>query len=160
MCVGKHQKYTSWPHHQLLLGHTGRVNCLLYPHSESPRYDPAHLVSGGSSHYSHLSCAAFWGGFGSGNSMMRMAFFLYEIMKKRKLQMKFFIFFIYSTGVPPHNKLIIFVRKRTYFPVIPVFVICILPNPIPPHPHWSIWIQYRHTDPSGSNTAQLILPNQ
>ena len=59
MCVGKHQKYTSWPHHQLLLGHTGRVNCLLYPHSESPRYDPAHLVSGGSSHYSHLSFAAF-----------------------------------------------------------------------------------------------------
>ncbi len=46
-CAGKHQKYTSWPHHQLLLGHTGRVNCLLYPHSESTRYDPAHIVSGG-----------------------------------------------------------------------------------------------------------------
>ena len=27
-------------------GHSGRVNCLLYPHNEHPRYDVAHLVSG------------------------------------------------------------------------------------------------------------------
>ena len=31
---------------QLLLGHAGRVNCLLYPNNEHPRYDVAHLVSG------------------------------------------------------------------------------------------------------------------
>ena len=43
---GKHQKFTNWPQHQALLGHTGRVNCLLYPNSEHPRYDVAHLVSG------------------------------------------------------------------------------------------------------------------
>ena len=29
-----------------ILGHSGRVNCLLYPHNEHPRYDVAHLVSG------------------------------------------------------------------------------------------------------------------
>ena len=28
-------------------GHTGRVNCLLYPNNSNPRYDMAHLVSGG-----------------------------------------------------------------------------------------------------------------
>lgn len=33
--------------HQILHGHTGRVNCLLYPYNESNRYDPNHLVSGG-----------------------------------------------------------------------------------------------------------------
>jgi len=32
--------------YQVLTGHTGRVTCLLYPHNESPRYDPSHLVSG------------------------------------------------------------------------------------------------------------------
>merc|ERR1719347_966793 len=31
----------------LLSGHTGRVNCLLYPNNSNPRYDMAHLVSGG-----------------------------------------------------------------------------------------------------------------
>ena len=31
---------------QVLLGHNGRVNCLLYPNNEHPRYDVAHLVSG------------------------------------------------------------------------------------------------------------------
>lgn len=31
----------------VLRGHQGRVNCLLYPHGESSRYDMAHLVSGG-----------------------------------------------------------------------------------------------------------------
>ena len=31
---------------QLLLGHARRVNCLLYPNNEHPRYDVAHLVSG------------------------------------------------------------------------------------------------------------------
>ncbi|KAJ0170185.1 hypothetical protein K1T71_014113 [Dendrolimus kikuchii] len=36
-----------WPPHQLLLGHNGRVNCLLYPHHVHQRYDKAHLVSGG-----------------------------------------------------------------------------------------------------------------
>ena len=43
---GKHQKFTNWPQHQLLLGHSGRVNCLLYPNNEHPRYDVSHLVSG------------------------------------------------------------------------------------------------------------------
>lgn len=35
-----------WPPHQVLLGHSGRVNCLLYPHGAAPRYDKTHLVSG------------------------------------------------------------------------------------------------------------------
>ena len=43
---GRHQKFTNWPQHQVLLGHSGRVNCLLYPNNEHPRYDVAHLVSG------------------------------------------------------------------------------------------------------------------
>ncbi len=43
---GKHQRYTNWPQHQVLLGHSGRVNCLHYPNNEHPRYDVAHLVSG------------------------------------------------------------------------------------------------------------------
>ncbi|KPI96609.1 WD repeat-containing protein 7 [Papilio xuthus] len=38
---------TDWPPHQLLLGHNGRVNCLLYPHHIHHRYDRSHLVSGG-----------------------------------------------------------------------------------------------------------------
>ena len=63
---GRHHKYTTWPSHQVLIGnkelsilikktntniisagHTGRVNCLLYPNNSNPRYDMAHLVSGG-----------------------------------------------------------------------------------------------------------------
>ncbi|CAH2084190.1 unnamed protein product [Euphydryas editha] len=44
---GSHQQLDDWPPHQLLLGHNGRVNCLLYPHHVHPRYDKAHLVSGG-----------------------------------------------------------------------------------------------------------------
>ena len=32
---------------QVLHGHNGRVNCLLYPLNDSSRYDPNHLVSGG-----------------------------------------------------------------------------------------------------------------
>lgn len=36
-----------WPMHQILLGHKGKVNCLVYPHGVHPRYDPAYLVSGG-----------------------------------------------------------------------------------------------------------------
>jgi hypothetical protein len=44
---GKHQQYDDWPPHQLLLGHAGRVNCLLYPHHLHPRYEKFHLVSGG-----------------------------------------------------------------------------------------------------------------
>ncbi|XP_057328000.1 WD repeat-containing protein 7 isoform X8 [Microplitis mediator] len=43
---GNHQHYDDWPPHQVLMGHSGRVNCLLYPHSHSPRYDRTHLVSG------------------------------------------------------------------------------------------------------------------
>lgn len=30
-----------------LEGHDGKVNCLLYPFNESPRYEPKHLLSGG-----------------------------------------------------------------------------------------------------------------
>ncbi|CAG7815558.1 unnamed protein product [Allacma fusca] len=44
---GRHQQYEEWPLHQLLLGHKGKVNCLVYPHGVHPRYDPAFLVSGG-----------------------------------------------------------------------------------------------------------------
>jgi len=47
LLAGRHHKYNTWPSHQLLRGHTGRVNCLLYPNNENPRYDTAHLVSGG-----------------------------------------------------------------------------------------------------------------
>ncbi|XP_053989982.1 WD repeat-containing protein 7 isoform X11 [Hylaeus volcanicus] len=43
---GNHQQYDDWPPHQVLLGHSGRVNCLLYPHGAAPRYDRVHLVSG------------------------------------------------------------------------------------------------------------------
>ncbi|XP_043287416.1 WD repeat-containing protein 7 isoform X3 [Venturia canescens] len=43
---GNHQHYDDWPPHQVLLGHSGRVNCLLYPHGAAPRYDRTHLVSG------------------------------------------------------------------------------------------------------------------
>ncbi|KAJ2939340.1 hypothetical protein O0L34_g13438 [Tuta absoluta] len=42
-----HQNDDWWTGHQLLLGHQGRVNCLLYPHHIHPRYDKSHLVSGG-----------------------------------------------------------------------------------------------------------------
>ncbi|CAH0404211.1 unnamed protein product [Chilo suppressalis] len=44
---GAHQQRDDWHCHQLLLGHNGRVNCLLYPHHVHQRYDKAHLVSGG-----------------------------------------------------------------------------------------------------------------
>ncbi|XP_072937489.1 WD repeat-containing protein 7 isoform X3 [Epargyreus clarus] len=44
---GAHQQLDDWPPHQLLLGHNGRVNCLLYPHHVHQRYDKSHLVSGG-----------------------------------------------------------------------------------------------------------------
>ncbi|XP_026313691.1 WD repeat-containing protein 7 [Hyposmocoma kahamanoa] len=44
---GKHQHSDDWATHQLLLGHNGRVNCLLYPHHVHQRYDKSHLVSGG-----------------------------------------------------------------------------------------------------------------
>ncbi|XP_066603876.1 WD repeat-containing protein 7 isoform X2 [Prorops nasuta] len=43
---GNHQQYDDWPPHQVLIGHSGRVNCLLYPHGAAPRYDRTHLVSG------------------------------------------------------------------------------------------------------------------
>ncbi|XP_017768503.1 PREDICTED: WD repeat-containing protein 7 isoform X2 [Nicrophorus vespilloides] len=44
---GNHQQFDGWPQHQVLSGHVGRVNCLLYPYSEHSRYDKTHLVSGG-----------------------------------------------------------------------------------------------------------------
>ncbi|XP_057656171.1 WD repeat-containing protein 7 isoform X16 [Diorhabda carinulata] len=44
---GNHQQFNGWPQHQILSGHGGRVNCLLYPHREHSRYDKNHLVSGG-----------------------------------------------------------------------------------------------------------------
>ncbi|KAK4313733.1 hypothetical protein Pmani_014954 [Petrolisthes manimaculis] len=44
---GKHHHYHNWAQPMVLRGHQGRVNCLLYPHGESPHYDMAHLVSGG-----------------------------------------------------------------------------------------------------------------
>ncbi|CAG9764387.1 unnamed protein product [Ceutorhynchus assimilis] len=44
---GNHQTYHNWPPHQILSGHHGRVNCLLHPHREHPRYDRNFLVSGG-----------------------------------------------------------------------------------------------------------------
>ncbi|XP_054161861.1 WD repeat-containing protein 7-like isoform X2 [Oppia nitens] len=45
--VGKHLTFEDWPHHQILIGHSGRVNCLLYPHHMDSRYEISHLVSGG-----------------------------------------------------------------------------------------------------------------
>ena len=33
--------------HRVLHGHRGRINCLLYPATDDPRYDPNHLLSGG-----------------------------------------------------------------------------------------------------------------
>uniref|UniRef100_A0A1Y1K5S4 WD repeat-containing protein 7 n=1 Tax=Photinus pyralis TaxID=7054 RepID=A0A1Y1K5S4_PHOPY len=44
---GNHQQYDGWPPHQVLTGHGGRVNCLLYPFRENSRYDKNHLISGG-----------------------------------------------------------------------------------------------------------------
>ena len=44
---GNHQQFNDWPPHQVLNGHNGRVNCLLCPSLIHPRYDKAHLVSGG-----------------------------------------------------------------------------------------------------------------
>lgn len=38
---------SDWPPHQRLLGHVGRVNCLLYPNHIHDRYDKSHLLSGG-----------------------------------------------------------------------------------------------------------------
>ena len=46
LLTGKYHKYNTWPSHQVLRGHTARVNCLLYPNNSAPRYDMAHLVSG------------------------------------------------------------------------------------------------------------------
>lgn len=43
----KKRKRDDWPQHQILEGHAGRVNCLLYPHHSSDRYDIAYLISGG-----------------------------------------------------------------------------------------------------------------
>lgn len=32
---------------KIFSGHTGKINCMIYPHGTSPRYDERHLVSGG-----------------------------------------------------------------------------------------------------------------
>jgi len=40
-------KCLDWPPHQILVGHNGRVNCLLYPNHIHSRYDKSHLLSGG-----------------------------------------------------------------------------------------------------------------
>lgn len=45
LTLGAH--FSGWPTHRVLLGHKGRVTCLLYPHDEYPRYDKEFLVSGG-----------------------------------------------------------------------------------------------------------------
>ncbi|XP_046914879.2 WD repeat-containing protein Rbcn-3B isoform X2 [Dermatophagoides farinae] len=47
LLLGRHLAYEDWPHHQVLCGHSGRVNTLLYPHHLEERYEAAHLVSGG-----------------------------------------------------------------------------------------------------------------
>lgn len=47
LLLGRHLTYDDWPHHQILYGHSGRVNTLLYPHQLEERYEVAHLVSGG-----------------------------------------------------------------------------------------------------------------
>uniref|UniRef100_A0A182W7E0 Cyclin-K n=1 Tax=Anopheles minimus TaxID=112268 RepID=A0A182W7E0_9DIPT len=44
---GNHQQFSDWPPHQILNGHSGRVNCLLCPSLAHSRYDKSHLVSGG-----------------------------------------------------------------------------------------------------------------
>lgn len=41
------QSNDSWPQYQILVGHAGRVTCLLYPHLVDTRYQIQHLVSGG-----------------------------------------------------------------------------------------------------------------
>ena len=45
--IGKHQIYENWPAYTSLKGHSGKVNCLLYPYHEDQRYDSSHLISGG-----------------------------------------------------------------------------------------------------------------
>lgn len=47
LLLGRHLAYDDWPHHQILYGHWGRVNTLLYPHQLEERYEVAHLISGG-----------------------------------------------------------------------------------------------------------------
>ncbi|XP_014681792.1 PREDICTED: WD repeat-containing protein 7-like [Priapulus caudatus] len=37
----------NWPPFRVLLGHTGKVTCLLHPHQENARYEMHQLVSGG-----------------------------------------------------------------------------------------------------------------
>lgn len=44
---GLHQAESDWPQYQIFYGHSGRINCLLYPHNVNSRYDASHLVSGG-----------------------------------------------------------------------------------------------------------------
>lgn len=46
-CMTPFVCFQGWPQHQILSGHRGRVNCLLYPHREHVRYNKHYLVSGG-----------------------------------------------------------------------------------------------------------------
>ncbi|XP_069766872.1 WD repeat-containing protein 72-like isoform X3 [Narcine bancroftii] len=41
----------AWLPHRILVGHCGRVTCLLYPHSKSATFDPSWLVSGDEESY-------------------------------------------------------------------------------------------------------------
>lgn len=47
LLFGRHLSYEDWPHYQLLYGHAGKVNTLLYPHQLEDRYEVSHLISGG-----------------------------------------------------------------------------------------------------------------
>ncbi|UXI18302.1 Charged multivesicular body protein 5 [Sarcoptes scabiei] len=47
LLLGKHLAYEDWPHHQVLCGHSGRVNTIIYPHHTEERYEVSHLISGG-----------------------------------------------------------------------------------------------------------------
>lgn len=47
LLIGRHLHYEDWPHHQILYGHSGRVNTLVYPHLFEERYEVSHLISGG-----------------------------------------------------------------------------------------------------------------
>ncbi|XP_051896243.1 WD repeat-containing protein 72-like [Pristis pectinata] len=45
----------AWLPHRILVGHCGRVTCLLHPHSKSATFDPSWLVSG-----DEESCVILW----------------------------------------------------------------------------------------------------
>ncbi|XP_042199954.1 WD repeat-containing protein 72 [Callorhinchus milii] len=45
--LAEHSLLKAWLPHRILVGHHGRVTCLLYPYTKSARFDPSWLVSGG-----------------------------------------------------------------------------------------------------------------